>query len=60
MNDRRTPRREFLALAGCGIATASFAQSKSGAANRRPICVFTKPFNSLTYDELAERIAAGP
>ena len=32
-------------------------QGATEAAPRQPICVFTKPFNSLSFDTLADRIA---
>lgn len=40
--------------------TASAIGSKCSTAQQKqisPICVFTKPFNSLSFDELADRIA---
>ncbi len=51
-------RRWFLAAAGAAIAgTQLCAAEKKEQRKRRPICVFTKPFQSLSYDELADRIA---
>lgn len=56
-------RREFLGaiaggLAAAGLSHTSQAADEGPASKRRnPICVFTKPFNSLSFDELAERIA---
>ena len=58
-----TTRRTFLRTIAAGLATAGISQTsiaagaetQSGRSN--PICVFTKPFNSLSFDELAERIA---
>ena len=53
-------RRDFLVAAGCSLASASFAGTTAIAADspsKNSICVFTKPFNSLTFDELADRIA---
>ena len=47
-------RRQFIAT------TATIAAAPSTLANaraRNPFCVFTKPFQSLTYDELANLIA---
>ena len=47
-------RRQFIAT------TAAIAAAPSSLANaraRNPFCVFTKPFQSLTYDELADLIA---
>lgn len=52
-------RRDFLKLAGAAVLTAG-SHSASSADAKRPrnsICVFTKPFNSLSFDELADRIA---
>ncbi|MFT5091622.1 MAG: sugar phosphate isomerase/epimerase [Porticoccaceae bacterium] len=62
MSELQIPRRKFLVAAGGGLAAASLA-SRSAAATtadssaKNSICVFTKPFNSLTFDELADRIA---
>lgn len=60
MPDTHTSRRNFLIAAGCGLASASLARTEVTAADspvKNSICVFTKPFQSLTYDELADRIA---
>ena len=60
MSDPHISRRNFLLSAGCGFASASLARTATSAAEstaKNSICVFTKPFNSLTYDELADRIA---
>ena len=38
-------------------AATDTAASKTVAAKKNSLCVFTKPFNSLTFDQLAERIA---
>lgn len=54
-------RRQFLAACSAAsalAATSGIAQAADSDLNRLPICVFTKPFNSLSFDELAERIAA--
>lgn len=49
-------RRQFLASAITGVAaTRIFADEKPR--RRQPICVFTKPFQTLSYDQLADRIA---
>ncbi|MEO1525391.1 MAG: sugar phosphate isomerase/epimerase family protein [Planctomycetota bacterium] len=53
------PRRQFLASSAAALAVATSnrlvaAESESG----NPICVFTKPFNSLSFDELASEISA--
>jgi sugar phosphate isomerase/epimerase len=50
-------RREFLLAASSMIAAPALAQSESTSSGKQPICVFTKPFNSLSFDELADRIA---
>jgi sugar phosphate isomerase/epimerase len=39
------------------LAATEIARAAAEPAPRRPICVFTKPFNSLSFDELADRIA---
>ena len=59
-----TSRRQFIAASAASVA-ASFAavpfQSALGnddtTSDKNTICVFTKPFNSLSFDELAEKIA---
>lgn len=56
-------RRRFLAACSGSIATIALAPAfRVRAANensdqRSKICVFTKPFNSLSFDELADRMA---
>ncbi|MDA0807117.1 MAG: sugar phosphate isomerase/epimerase [Planctomycetota bacterium] len=60
MTESQIPRRSFLLAAGCGLASVSLAGIEGSAAESaagNSICVFTKPFNSLTFDELADRIA---
>ncbi|MEO1618446.1 MAG: sugar phosphate isomerase/epimerase family protein [Planctomycetota bacterium] len=52
-------RRHFLAAASgaaCALATTPLL-ARSADQPKNPICVFTKPFNSLSFDELADRIA---
>jgi sugar phosphate isomerase/epimerase len=49
-------RRHFLLAAG-SAALASRVAAAAETENRNPICVFTKPFQSLSYDELADRTA---
>jgi sugar phosphate isomerase/epimerase len=59
-------RRQFLCTSASAISAASFASNFIGTASaqeesanhQNSICVFTKPFNSLSFDELAEKIAA--
>lgn len=51
-------RRHFMiaaasATAATGIRPVAAAEAKKS----NPVCVFTKPFQSLTYDELAEQTA---
>ncbi len=55
-------RRDFLAatsatIAGTLLATQTRTSIAAEPAKRQPICVFTKPFNSLSFDELADAIA---
>jgi sugar phosphate isomerase/epimerase len=51
-----TNRREFLIAASTAAASPLLAQTDS-VAPKQKISVFTKPFNSLSFDELADRIA---
>ncbi|MGI9465725.1 MAG: sugar phosphate isomerase/epimerase family protein [Rubripirellula sp.] len=68
MNDRKNTenhsnRRQFMSASTAVAAGALLTQADTGHAadinrNRKnPICVFTKPFNSLSFDELADRVA---
>lgn len=56
-------RRRFLAMAAGTAVTAGFTRAavsqdvKASRPQNSPVCVFTKPFNSLSFDELAEHIA---
>lgn len=54
-------RREALLVATTGFTSAcALSRPASAAAQEQPqpsICAFTKPFNSLSFDELADRIA---
>ena len=62
-------RRQFLAAVSSSVAAAAFSPALSVKAAEKEtadhstndhstkICVFTKPFNSLSFDELADRIA---
>ena len=51
-------RRQFLAATTAGIAVSKAAMSLAAIKPvRQPICAFTKPFNSLTFDQLADRMA---
>lgn len=51
-----TNRRKFLAAACATVATPVLAQSDQPA-GKQTISAFTKPFNSLSFDELADRMA---
>ncbi|TWU01699.1 sugar phosphate isomerase/epimerase family protein [Neorhodopirellula pilleata] len=54
-------RRQFMLASASALAvgqTLLTRQTSAATADRKhPICVFTKPFNSLSFDELADRIA---
>lgn len=53
-------RRNFLLSAGGALSAGSLSCGRISAAAEaveNPVCVFTKPFQSLTYIELADRIA---
>ena len=52
-------RRGFLRQAGALAATAAVGRVSGAAAPaaRNSVCVFTKPFNSISFDELAARTA---
>jgi sugar phosphate isomerase/epimerase len=50
-------RREFLIAASSLVAAPVLAETESKTKPKQTFCVFTKPFNSLSYDELADRIA---
>ncbi|KAA1260613.1 Xylose isomerase-like TIM barrel [Rubripirellula obstinata] len=52
-------RRTFLATtAATALARSAFAGDASAESESNSICVFTKPFQSLTFDELAQQTAA--
>ena len=55
LNSRSTSRREMLIASSAALVGASCGGAE--VKRKRPVCVFTKPFNSLTFDELADRIA---
>jgi sugar phosphate isomerase/epimerase len=66
MTDHRDPthdRRQFLTAVSTSLAAAALSAGTTGKAEDLPanpatkICVFTKPFNSLSFDELADRMA---
>lgn len=54
-------RRQFFAAASATVAASSLTTNTSWAddtLSNNPICVFTKPFNSLSFERLAEEVAA--
>lgn len=57
MFDPPMQRREFLLTAATAMTATHVAYGAPADRSRGPICVFTKPFQSLTYDELADHIA---
>lgn len=51
-------RREAIALGISSVAGANLLSAgEKKTTSKQPICVFTKPFNSLSFDQLADRIA---
>ncbi|MBM81220.1 MAG: hypothetical protein CMJ78_11585 [Planctomycetaceae bacterium] len=56
MIETRLQRRQFLLAAASTLAAGSLFADENKANNHK-ICVFTKPLQSLSYDELADRIA---
>ncbi|MCA9140207.1 MAG: sugar phosphate isomerase/epimerase [Planctomycetales bacterium] len=53
-------RRRFLAASAAAIAASSvpcLSGQEIDSDTQNTICVFTKPFNSLSFDELAEKIS---
>jgi sugar phosphate isomerase/epimerase len=51
-------RRKFLIASGSAVAlSAADSLAADAAPQKNSICVFTKPFQSLSYDELADRVA---
>ncbi|MFK7819724.1 MAG: sugar phosphate isomerase/epimerase family protein [Planctomycetaceae bacterium] len=51
-------RREFLASASAGLALATHPSANATpTAKQHKICAFTKPFNSLSFDQLTEQMA---
>ena len=64
MNPNVNDRRHFLAGSAAILASpmafrrcAAEDKPTSPGRDRNPICVFTKPFNSISFDELADVIA---
>ena len=60
-NNNTIDRRKFLATGAAVAAAASLVPSMAVADDKmktkHKICVFTKPFNSLSFDALADKIA---
>tara|TARA_R110002049_G_scaffold4601_6_gene32886 strand:+ start:86275 stop:87177 length:903 start_codon:yes stop_codon:yes gene_type:complete len=55
-----TNRRKFLIGSAATVAASQLSTRRTFAADRKrknKVCIFTKPFNSLSFDELAEEIA---
>jgi sugar phosphate isomerase/epimerase len=50
-------RRQALLAAASAVVAPRLSRAATDPPARQPICVFTKPFNSLSFDELADRIA---
>jgi sugar phosphate isomerase/epimerase len=50
-------RRQAILAAVSALVATRMARGAADSAPRQPICVFTKPFNSLSFDALADRIA---
>jgi hypothetical protein len=54
----RMHRRQFITTSAAAVASAPLLQAEALVKKRRnPFCVFTKPFQSLSYDDLADLIA---
>ena len=49
-------RRHFLITAGT-LASASHLLTAAEPQKKNPVCVFTKPFQSLNYESLAQRVS---
>ena len=50
-------RRQFIAASAVSAATATPLSAKAKAPARNPFCFFSKPFQSLSYDDLADLVA---
>ena len=50
-------RREAIVAGISALAVSQLACAQESAKHRHKICAFTKPFNTLSFDELADRIA---
>ncbi|MGB7343999.1 MAG: sugar phosphate isomerase/epimerase family protein [Pirellulaceae bacterium] len=61
-NSSKLGRRQFLATTAAtalasGVLNSRTTFAADGESTKQKICVFTKPFNSLSFDELADKIA---
>jgi sugar phosphate isomerase/epimerase len=56
-HSRRMQRRQFLTTTVAAAAASLLHAETLGKKRRNPFCVFTKPFQSLSYDDLADLIA---
>lgn len=56
MNQQIT-RREAIAAGLIALAATKITLAQEKPRKVHPICVFTKPFNSLSFDELADHVA---
>ena len=56
-HSRRMQRRQFLTTTAAAAAASLLHAETLGKKRRNPFCVFTKPFQSLSYDDLADLIA---
>ncbi len=50
-------RRTFLTTTAAALLSRSLSRAATRSRFAHEVCVFTKPFNSLSFDELANRIA---
>ena len=50
-------RRQFIAASAVSAATSTTLSAKAKAPARNPFCFFSKPFQSLSYDDLADLVA---
>ena len=54
----RMHRRQFITTSAAAVASAPLLQAEAlGKKRRNPFCVFTKPLQMLSYDDLADLIA---
>ena len=60
-SDNGLNRRRFLrtsAAAGAAVASQLYGWCHANEGRGIKVCAFTKPFRSLSFDELADRLAA--